>query len=301
MAIVFEALLRVGKRALKTPSDFVIAAASFIALFVFAIAFPLVIFGAGAVGYFFLAQNNPADETRAPLPPFGTTLKTTGLWLVIWLLPLLLLQTAPPVYAELGVFFSKLAVVTFGGAYAVLSYMGQAAVETHGWLSTAQVMDGLGLAETTPGPLILVGQFVGFLAAAQTQKTVLAGVIGSVIFLWMTFVPCFLWIFAGAPYLNYLQSLPRISKALSCITAAVAGVILNLALWFGLHVLFAQVARLKGAIPLWWPEPGSFNPAAFGVAALSMAALLWFKAGIPKTLALGAALGLGWSVLVPLI
>jgi chromate transporter len=202
------------------------------------------------------------------------------------------------VFVELGWFFSKLAVVTFGGAYSVLSYMGQDVVEAHHWLSTTQMVDGLGLAETTPGPLILVGQFVGFLAAAQATGNLWAGFWGSLIFLWMTFVPCFLWIFAGAPYVLYLQGQPRMASALSRITAAVAGVILNLALWFGLHVLFSGVTRLQGPVPLWWPDISSFDWASLVVTLAAAVALLHFKIGIPKTLALAALMGVIWKLVL---
>jgi chromate transporter len=179
--------------------------------------------------------------------------------------------------------------------------MGQDVVELHHWLSAPEMMDGLGLAETTPGPLILVGQFVGFTAAAKAQGSLWAGIIGSLIFLWMTFVPCFLWIFAGAPYVVHLQNMPRISSALSRITAAVVGVILNLTLWFGLHVVFASAARLSGPVPVWWPDWTSFDFLALGLSTIAGIALLHFKLGIPKTLAIAAGLGVIWKLVLPLI
>ena len=300
LVIVLEALLRVAKRALKRNSDWVIAACAFVALFAFDVPFPAVIAIAAVIGFTFPGAKAGTGEVLA-LPPFGQTIKTVLIWGLIWLAPLGLIRVlAGPthVYFGLGWLFSKLAVVTFGGAYAVLTYMGQDVVEAHHWLTTAQMVDGLGLAETTPGPLILVGQFVGFLAAAQAMGNVWAGIWGSVIFLWMTFVPCFLWIFAGAPYVLYLQSQPRIASALSRITAAVAGVILNLALWFGLHVLFAGVARLPGPVPLWWPDFRSFDVASLVVTFLAGFALLRLHLGIPKTLALAAILGVIWKVMM---
>jgi chromate transporter len=174
-------------------------------------------------------------------------------------------------------------------------------VELHHWLTAPEMMDGLGLAETTPGPLILVGQFVGFTAAAKAQGNLWAGVMGSVIFLWMTFVPCFLWIFAGAPYVAHLQNMPRVSSALSRITAAVVGVILNLALWFGLHVLFSSATRLTGPIPVWWPDFASFDLFAFILSIIAAIALLHYKIGIPKTLAIAASLGVIYKLVILLI
>lgn len=295
LAIVLEALLRVAKRALKGPIDYTIAAAAFLALFVFAIPFPFVVAVAALFGWVALQRRNV--ETKAvQLPPLGNTLKTLTIWLALWLLPLVVLNVLWPqtVYTLLGNFFSKLAVVTFGGAYAVLSYMGQDVVEAHHWLTTPQMMDGLGLAETTPGPLILVGQFVGFLAASGQGGGLFAGFVGGAIFLWMTFVPCFLWIFVGAPYLEYLQSQPRIASALARVTAAVCGVILNLSVWFALHFLFGHVERLQGPLPLWWPDWNSFDSGAAGISAIAALALLRFHLGLAKTLALSAALGIIW-------
>ena len=300
LVIVLEALLRVAKRALKRHSDWAIAAFAFIALFAFDVPFPVVIAIAAVIG-FMVPDGAGRDNPVLALPPFRQTLVTALTWGVIWLGPLGLIRLIVGplhVYFGLSWLFSKLAVVTFGGAYAVLSYMGQDVVEAHHWLTTAQMVDGLGLAETTPGPLILVGQFVGFVAAAQAMGNVWAGIWGSLIFLWMTFVPCFLWIFAGAPYVVYLQSQPRLASALSRITAAVAGVILNLTLWFGLHVLFAGVARLSGPVPMWWPEVSSFDGASLIVTLAAAVALLHFKLGIPKTLALAALMGVIWKLVL---
>ncbi len=300
LVIVLEALLRVAKRALKRNSDWVIAAGAFVALFAFDVPFPAVIAVAAAIAFLFPGVEAKSAETLA-LPPFSQTLKTSFVWGVIWLVPLGLMRVIvgpSHVYFGLSWLFSKLAVVTFGGAYAVLTYMGQDVVEAHHWLTTAQMVDGLGLAETTPGPLILVGQFVGFLAAAKAQGSVWEGVWGSLIFLWMTFVPCFLWIFAGAPYVLYLQSQPRLASALSRISAAVTGVILNLALWFGLHVLFASVTRIEGPVPIWLPDFKAFDLASLVVTILAGIALLRLHLGIPKTLALAAILGVIWKVII---
>ena len=304
LVIVLEALLRVAKRALKSPIDWAIAAASFIALFCFALPFPLVIAVAALTGFFNANKKTNTTEKPRPLPHFSSLIKTTVIWLVIWLVPLALINGAygpTHVYTGLALFFSKLSVVTFGGAYAVLSYMGQTVVEQYHWLTASEMIDGLGLAETTPGPLILVGQFVAFLAAAKSLNSLWAGLFASLIYLWMTFVPCFLWIFAGAPYVQHLQTMPRLASALSSITAAVAGVILNLAIWFGLHVFFGTIQRATGPIPIWLPDFKAFDYAAFILAIIAGIALLRFHMGIPKTLALAAILGVIYKLILPLI
>lgn len=296
VAIVLEALAKVAGRALKTTVDWVAAALAFVALFAFALPFPLVVLAAGLFGFL----TGRGEATVVARPSRSATLRTTAVWLLIWLVPLAALHLTlghNNIFAELARIFSTLAVVTFGGAYAVLTSLGQDVVEQAQWLTTQEMMDGLALAETTPGPLILVGQFVGFTAAAKQLGSLWAGLAASAVFLWMTFVPCFLWIFAGAPWIEYVQSNPRIAAALSKITAAVVGVILNLSLWFGLHVFFARVERLPGPAPLWWPDLSTFDPAAFLLALAMAAALLWAKLGIPKTLALAALAGLSWRLL----
>ena len=304
LVIVLQALLRISKKALKGPIDWAIAAFAFVALFFFAVPFPLVVLIAAVIGIF-NAKASVLELTSLPAFPSGSkTLKTVSIWATIWLLPLGMIYQffgSSHVFSGLAVFFSQLAVVTFGGAYAVLSYMGQDVVEMHKWLTTREMMDGLGMAETTPGPLILVGQFVGFTAAAKAQGSLWAGLVGSIIFLWMTFVPCFLWIFAGAPYVQHLQNMPRISRALSAITAAVVGVILNLSLWFGLHVVFGEVQRRVGLVPVWWPRFETFDLASLILSLIAGLALLHFRFGIPKTLAMAATLGVIWKTLVPLI
>jgi chromate transporter len=297
LAIVIEALLRVARRALKTNADWLIAAAAFLALYCFAVPFPVIVVAAALTG--FLLSN--ADTTVNPMvrPGFSALLSTAAIWLAVWLIPLGLLAILlgpNHVLTTIGIFFSKLAVVTFGGAYAVLTYMAQAAVEQHGWLKAPEMIDGLGLAETTPGPLILVTEFVGYLAASRQMGSVWGGLAGAAVTLWMTFAPCFLWIFAGAPYIEYLGRLPRLSASLGAITAAVVGVILNLSVWFGLHVLFARVERLSGFFRPWLPEWQSLDIAAFAISIIAALALLRLHLGIPKTLALCAFLGVIWRL-----
>ncbi|WP_245445405.1 chromate efflux transporter [Agrobacterium rosae] len=253
LAIVLEALLRVARRALTSRSLVVIAAAAFIALFFFGIPFPLVILAAGVVGF--------ATARGRALPPLETNGETTAApsWkklvrgllfgFVIWQLPLLLLwiSAGPGTLVDLQIFFSKMAVVTFGGAYAVLAYVAQVAVDTHGWMMPGEMLDGLALAEATPGPLVLVLSYIGFLAAFRHPglfDPMTAGILGASVAAWATFVPSFMFIFAGAPYMEKLRHNRLLSAALSAITAAVVGVILNLSVWFGLHVLFGEVERI---------------------------------------------------------
>jgi len=301
LVIVLEALLRVAKRALKGRLDYVIAALAFNALFCFAVPFPFVIIIAALLGYF--TADKVAALPQIALPPLAQGVKQAVIWLAIWLAPLALINLAwsGTVYAGLGNFFARLSVVTFGGAYAVLSYMGQDVVEAHHWLTAPQMMDGLGLAETTPGPLILVGQFVGFLAAQKAQGTLLAGFIGGAIFLWMTFAPCFLWVFVGGPYVEYIRANPRFSSALARVTAAVVGVILNLSLWFGLHVLFGSVERRGGAVPLWWPDLSTFSLPALIIVLAAGLAMLRFHWSMINTLALAGVAGILWKTLIPLM
>lgn len=243
LVIVVEALIKVAKRALNLPAHYVIAALAFIGIFFLKLPYPFIVLAAALYGYFHARGEAQEDETN-PIEPraLQSTLKTIVLWLAIWWLPILALWLIVPqsILVAIAIFFSKLAVVTFGGAYAVLAYMAQDVVETFGWLTTAQMMDGLGLAETTPGPLILVTQFVGFLAAYGEGNLALA-ITAAIVTLWVTFTPCFLWIFAGSPYIEYLSSQPKLRGALSAITAAVVGVILNLSIWFALHVLFQEL------------------------------------------------------------
>ena len=294
LAIVIEALLRVAKRALKTNADWALAGLAFLALFCFALPFPLVIIAAAVFG--FMRSSGVVDEHSAALPSLGALARTVGVWAAIWLVPLagLYFLLGPDhVLTEIGVFFSKLAVLTFGGAYAVLSYMAQAAVEQQGWLTAPEMIDGLALAETTPGPLILVTQFVGFLAASREMGSIWGGIAGAVVTLWMTFAPCFLWIFAGAPYIEAIGRRPRLAGALAAITAAVVGVILNLTIWFGLHVLFGRVERWgDGWFKPWLPDWAGLDWVSLALSLVAAVMLLRFHFGIIRTLALSAVLGL---------
>ncbi len=299
LAIVIEALMRVAKRALKGNADWLIAGAAFLALYCFAVPFPFVIIAAGLVG--FLRSNTANTQAPSMRPSFTQLFSTVAIWAAIWLIPLALLALLlgpNHVLTTIGVFFSQLAVVTFGGAYAVLSYMAQAAVENHGWLKAPEMIDGLGLAETTPGPLILVTEFVGYLAASRQMGSIWGGLAGAVVTLWMTFAPCFLWIFAGAPYIEHIGKLPRLSGALAAITAAVVGVILNLSVWFGLHVLFGKVERVNGLFKPWLPNWSSLDLAALIISAIAALALLRLHLGIPKTLALCALVGVIWKLVL---
>jgi len=246
-----------------------------------------------------------AGELAHTKPSAARAVRVLVISLLLWWTPLLALSLAlgrQSVYVQEGVFFSGAAVVTFGGAYAVLAYIAQRAVEVYGWLLPGEMLDGLGLAETTPGPLIMVVQFVGFLGAYRNPgdlPPMLAGVFGSLVTVWVTFVPCFLWIFFGAPYIEALRGNRSLHAALSAITAAVVGVILNLSIWFGLHVVFKHVTdRSYGPLHLAVPDFASIDVAAAALAALAMLAMLRFHLGLPKTLAASAALGAVWKLLI---
>ncbi|MGO1120637.1 chromate efflux transporter [Rhodovibrionaceae bacterium A322] len=308
LIIVIEALLRISKRALKRPAHWILAGASFVALFFLSLPFPLVIAMAALIGLLLAWNQQPPAVVEASEQPsgkgIGQTVRIFASGLTIWMLPLILMSLLlgpDHVLAQLGWFFSKLAVVTFGGAYAVLTYMAQDVVQHYGWLSAGEMMDSLGLAETTNGPLILVTEFVGFLAAARAEGEInlWMGLAGAAVTLWVTFVPCFIWIFAGAPYIERLQNMPRLSGALSGVTAAVVGVMLNLSLWFGLHVFFEDVAASKmGPLTLWQPMLESLNWLAVGLALVAAGALLRFRLGVASTLGLVGALSLAAQLLV---
>jgi chromate transporter len=305
LVIVVEALIRVARRALRGPNAALIAAATFIGIFFFAVPFPLIVASAAAIGFLLLpaAPLHQQATVAEPPVPMSQTLLTAALWLAIWIGPLLLLAALfgrTHVTTDIALFFSKLAVVTFGGAYAVLAYMAQQAVETYGWLSAGEMLDGLGLAETTPGPLILVTEFVGFLAGFRKggEPALAFGLLGAAVTLWATFAPCFLWIFVGAPYVERLSRSPRLAGALAAVTAAVVGVILNLSLWFALHVLFGSVtATWHGPLQIWTPELASLNVEALALACLAAVLLFGLRLGIATTLALSAGAALGWSPL----
>ena len=306
LVIVVEALLRVARRALRGPYDALIAAAAFIGIFFFAVPFPLIVAGAAAIGFLLLpAAPLRRDQESSAEPPvsLSRTVATAALWLAIWIGPLLLVTALlgrTHVTTDIALFFSKLSVVTFGGAYAVLAYMAQQAVETYGWLSAGEMLDGLGLAETTPGPLILVTEFVGFLAGFRKggEPQLAFGLLGAAVTLWATFAPCFLWIFVGAPYVERLSKSPRLAGALAAVTAAVVGVILNLSLWFALHVIFGSVtATWYGPLQIWTPELASLNVEALALACLAAVLLFGVQLGIATTLSLSAAAALSWSLL----
>ena len=305
LVIVVEALIRVARRALRGPYDVAIAGAAFAAIFFFAAPFPVIIAAAALIGWLLaLASPPPATTPTAELPPvpLSRTVKTATLWLAIWIVPLLAIAALfgrVHVTTDLALFFSKLAVVTFGGAYSVLAYMAQQAVETYGWLTPGEMLDGLGLAETTPGPLILVTEFVGFLAGFRHggEPALAFGLLGAAVTLWATFAPCFLWIFTGAPYVERLSASPRLAGALAGVTAAVVGVILNLSLWFALHVIFGTVtASRHGPVLLWTPDWASLNVEALLLSVLAAALLFGLHRGIVSTLAITAAAALAWSL-----
>lgn len=277
LVIVIEALLRVSKKALRERAHWAIAVLAFVGIFLFSVPYPVIVIAAAVIGALAYSSNDEGTSDDALPVSIKSTATTVIIWLAIWFAPLLALSAmgAPELLISVGRFFSTLAVVTFGGAYAVLAYMAQDAVTGFGWLTAGEMIDALGLAETTPGPLILVTQFVGFLAGFKEGGLAL-GLAASLVVLWVTFAPCFLWIFAGAPYIDWISNQPRLRGALSGITAAVVGVILNLSLWFALHVLFSEVSQRKlGPLTLWQPALTSIEWLAIGLFALS--AFLAFK------------------------
>ncbi len=262
--IVIEALIKVSKRALKTKLSGWLAVFAFVALFFFALPFPLVIAVAAMIGGLSTSAQTSPTTTKFPWRK-STSIVVIGC--LLWAAPFAVITH--PLLADIGAFFAWLAVVTFGGAYAVLAYMTQAVVGDFGWLTTAQMMDALGLAETTPGPLILVTQFVGMIAAAQEGGTGLALIAGALT-LWVTFVPCFIWIFAGAPLIDWLEQQPRLNAALAAITAAVVGVIANLSVWFALHVFFQTVTPFSaGPMTSVLPDLSTVRPVAVALAILA--------------------------------
>ena len=281
LVIVVEALLRIGRRALKTRLLYGLAGAAFVCIFFLNAPFPLIVAGAALIGY--LVSRTAPEQVGLKNEDVVTTPAAPDRWrqfflaaiigLIVWWAPVALAALAlgpDHVLVSIGLFFSKLAVVSFGGAYALLAYMAQQAVETHHWMTAPEMVDGLGLAETTPGPLILVTQFVGFLAAfrdAAPFGTITAGILGAAMTTWVTFAPSMLWIFAGAPFVEELRGNRRLSGALAAITAAVVGVILNLSVWFALHVLFGQVTEMHAG-PLRW---FAFDPLALDLKALGLA------------------------------
>ena len=309
LAIVVQALLRIAGRALRTPVQKGLAVAAFLSLFALHLPFPVVVLGAGVIG-FFLARARPdwlaiksgvGEGTPVSARPWRESIRAVVVWGVIWALPMAAVFAAfgpDHVLWDIGVFFSQLAVVTFGGAYAVLAYMAQEAVTGMGWLRPGEMADALGLAETTPGPLILVTQHVGFLAAFRAPEPfgpVLAGILGAGLTTWVTFAPCFLWIFAFAPWIDRMQKATALKGALAAVTAAVVGVIANLTLWFALHVLFGEVGRVGiGGVAVDWPVWSSLDWRAAVLSVAAVGALFYAKLSIPKTLAIMAMAG--WTL-----
>ena len=298
VVIVIQALLKVSKKALKTHYHTSIAVTAFISIFFFNLPYPFIIFVSAFFGYLMLPNKINVKQIQQS-QPLTKTLKTILTWLVVWWIPILIvyLISDQKILTEITIFFSKLAVVTFGGAYAVLSYMAQDVVITKDWLTAGQMMDGLGLAETTPGPLILVTEFVGFLAAFQEGGIKLA-LIAGFLTLWVTFIPCFLWIFAGAPYIDWISSQPRLHGALSAITAAVVGVILNLSIWFMLHVFFEKISDVQfGPINLLWPNFSYINVPAIFLTSISIWLIIKLKWNIASVLLINASLALLQSLI----
>ena len=292
VVVVLQALWRLGRKTLKRPLHWIIALLAFVALYLFGLPFPLVIVAAALFGALRPVAQRAA--VPAPTPQTHTTLSTIALWGVLWAAPIALaFLLGADFLVDVGLFFSKLAVVSFGGAYAVLAYMAQAAVETEGWISAGQMVDGLGLAETTPGPLILVTQFVGFMAGYNLAGAGLAFTAG-LMTLWATFVPCFLWIFTAAPHVEWLTSQPRLDAALRAITAAIVGVIANLMLWFAISVFFSRTLPIWEGLPGARPDLTSVDLTAVSLCALS--ALLLTRLSLPLTLICMALAGFGSSL-----
>jgi chromate transporter len=322
LAVVVEAVLRIGRRALRGPVHVAIAAAAFTAIFLFAVPFPAIVVVAAALGGLGAralpevfrtgaagaAQESPAADAVLDLaharPSLGRALGVVLVWGTLWLGPIALLAAVlggDSIFVAIATFFSKAAVVTFGGAYSVLAYIAQEAVHAKGWLTPGEMLDGLGLAETTPGPLILVTNFIAFLAAyrhASGLDPLVAGGLAAALTSWVTFVPCFLWIFLGAPYIEALRGNRWLDGSLSAITAAVVGVVLNLAVWFALHTVFHTVTTLRaGWLQLLVPSPASLDPASLAIAAAALLAMLRFEVGMLPTLAASAAAGALWRLL----
>ncbi len=291
VVIVLQALIKIAKRALQARAHLLIAFCGFAALFLLGLPFPLVILAAAIAGA--MSRNKDIPPTITGRPDLSGSVRIIAIGAAVWACPLILVWLWDQAFLiEVGVFFSKLAVVTFGGAYAVLAYMTQEVVVSYAWLSTAQMMDALGLAETTPGPLILVTQFVGMIAGLS-QGGVTMALLAGMLTLWVTFVPCFIWIFAGAPLIDWLDGQPRLRGALAGITAAVVGVIGNLSLWFALHVFFGQLEMINwGPIRMVWPAFETAQPLPIALALAAAALLLWRKWPLPLVLVATAGLSL---------
>jgi len=303
LVIVVEALIRIGRRSLKSRLLVGVAAAAFVGIFFLDLPFPLIVLLAGVIG-FFLARPQTVPATERIPGRWRQAATATLVGLALWWAPVVLaamLLGKEHVFVDIGVFFSKLAVVSFGGAYALMAYMAQQAVETYGWMTAPEMVDGLGLAETLPGPLIKVTQFVGFLGAYRQPEPfspLVASILGSALTTWVTFVPPMLLIFAGAPFVEQLRSNQRLSGALNAVTAAVVGVILNLTLWFLLHVLFAEVTEARAG-PLRWYEfdPLTIDLRVSALALVAAALAFVFHRGLVQLVAIMAALGIAVRLL----
>jgi chromate transporter len=324
LAIVLEAVFRIGKRALKNRIMVGLAALAFVGIFFLDVPFPIIVFGAGLVGFIggraglktFQAGGGGHGPSGGDLlseadsrlgeqlpdharPTVRRAMRASAVWLALWLVPvaaLLLALGVDDTFSQVAIFFSKMAMVTFGGAYAVLAYVAQQAVEHYGWLRPGEMLDGLGMAETTPGPLIMVLQFVGFMAAYRDPGALppmLAGTLGGLLATWVTFTPCFLWIFLGAPFIEMLRGNKAVSGALAAITAAVVGVVMNLAIWFAIHTIFHAVQPVR-AFGLRFDAPvlSSVNGWALALSAAAIVAIFRFKAGMIRTLAACSAVGI---------
>ena len=324
LAIVLEAVIRIGKRALKNGIMVGIAALAFIAIFFFSVPFPIIVLAAALLG---LAGNLAGmtefqgSSTHGPTggkgseapagsllgdevlehtrPTLGRSLRVAATWLAAWLVPvvaLIIFLGKDNVFSQIAIFFSEMAVVTFGGAYAVLAYVAQQAVETYHWLKPGEMLDGLGMAETMPGPLIKVLQFVGFMGAYRDPGSLppmLAGTLGGLLATWITFVPCFLWIFLGAPFAEKLRDVKSLNAALSAVTAAIVGVVLNLAIWFAIHSLFRETIPIR-AFPLSFDAPNlaTVVPWTSVLAIAAAIAIFRFKVGMIPTLVACCAAGI---------
>jgi chromate transporter len=329
LAIVVEAGIRIGKRALKNQVMIALAGLAFVAIFFFDVPFPIIVFGAALIGFIggmagvaafqvggghasggakgeqavvdSLLGDQLPDHAR---PTVARSLRVSAVWLTLWLVPVVALIAtlgAANVFSQIAIFFSKMAVVTFGGAYAVLAYVAQQAVDNYGWLKPGEMLDGLGMAETTPGPLIMVLQFVGFMAAYRDPgalSPMVAGTLGGLLATWVTFTPCFLWIFLGAPFIEKLRDNKALNAALSTITAAVVGVVLNLAIWFAIHTIFRDVHPVR-AFGLAFDAPvfASVNLWALALALAAAVAIFRFKVGVLPTLAACCAAGVALFLL----
>ncbi|MBC7153092.1 MAG: chromate efflux transporter [Rhodobacteraceae bacterium] len=324
LAIVVQAVIRIGGRVLRNRALIWVAAAAFVAIFGFGVPFPLIILAAGLIGYLGARANLPtfaaggghgrpgpvqvedadtvlgADVPAHARVNVAFALRVSGILLALWLVPVAVLGLMlglDDVFSQIARFFSLMAVVTFGGAYAVLAYVAQEAVQHFGWLRPGEMLDGLGMAETTPGPLIMVTQFVGFMAAfreAGSLPPLLAGTLGGLLTTWVTFTPCFLWIFLGAPFIERLRDNRLLGGALTAITAAVVGVVLNLAIWFGLHVMFDETVRIAACgLRLDLPVAASVNLPAVGLVLAALGAVFGLRLGTGVVLTGAALAGVG--------